>query len=119
MDGERLMDDAHVSEGPAERIADLERRVEALRRTNEQLGRELIERGGGPRPRSASTAARAVAKLTAARDQAQACLGELEELRADRDRLGSENEVLRREVHRLRDGYGGLLRRLRARLLGR
>jgi FtsZ-binding cell division protein ZapB len=110
------MDAERVSETPEERIADLELRVEELRRTNEELGRQLIEHGAGAQPRSASTAGRTIAKLTNARDQAQA---ERVDMEADRDRLRFENEVLRRELHRLRGGYGGLLRRLRTRLLGR
>jgi predicted Zn-dependent protease len=105
-----------VSELPEERIADLERRVEDLRRANEGLGRELIERAAGRRPRSASTAGRSVAKLTNARDRAEAALRELEGEAAG---LRYENKALRAEVHRLRGGGAGALRRLRARILGR
>lgn len=102
--------------GEAERVAELERRLEELRRINERLGRELAEAGAGRRPSLATTAARKVAKLTEERDEAQA---ELAELRPELAHLRSEGKVLRHEVERLRGGYAGLLRRTRARLLRR
>lgn len=102
--------------GEVERVAELESRLEELRRINERLGRELIEAGAGQRPGSATTAGRKVATLTEERDEAQA---ELAKLRPELKHLRSEHEVLRYEVERLRGGYAGLLRRTRARLLRR
>ncbi len=103
--------------GGEERIAELERRVEELRRINERLGRELIEAGAGRRPTMVTPAGRSLAKLVAERDSAEAELAELVELRPEVERLRPENEVLRAEVERLRSGNLGLLRRARARLL--
>jgi chromosome segregation ATPase len=102
--------------GEAERAAELERRLEELRRINERLGRELVEARAGRRPTLATTAARKVATLTEERNEAQA---ELAELRPELEWLRTEHEVLRHEVERLRGGYAGLLRRARARLLRR
>jgi molybdenum-dependent DNA-binding transcriptional regulator ModE len=96
-----------------ERAAELERRVEELRRVNEQLGRQLVEAEAGRRPAAATPAARAVAKLVAERDSAEA---ELAELRQELERLWPENEALRAEVDRLRGGIIGFSRRARARL---
>jgi predicted RNase H-like nuclease (RuvC/YqgF family) len=110
------MEAERVSEHPEERVADLERRVEALRRTNEELGRELIEQRAGQRPRSPATAGRAVEKLTSARDRAEAALADKE---AEVAGLRHENEALRLELNRLRGGNLGLLRRACARLLRR
>ncbi|HWO84417.1 MAG TPA: hypothetical protein VNM38_11615 [Solirubrobacterales bacterium] len=99
-----------------ERMAELERRVEELRRVNERLGRQLTEAEAGRRPASATPAARAVAKLVGERDGAQA---ELAELRPELEHLRRENPQLRGEIERLRGGYLGFLRRARARLLNR
>jgi molybdenum-dependent DNA-binding transcriptional regulator ModE len=99
--------------GDPERVAELERRVEELRRVNEQLGRQLVEAEAGRRPATATPAARAVAKLVAERDGAEA---ELAKLRQELERLWPENEALRAEVDRLRGGILGLSRRARARL---
>ena len=99
-----------------ERTAELERRVEELRRVNERLGRELVEAEAGRRPTRATPAARAVAKLVTERDSAQA---ELAELRPEVEHLRRENPQLREEIERLRSGYLGFLRRARARLLSR
>jgi phage shock protein A len=99
-----------------ERAAELERRIEELRRVNERLGRELVEAEAGRRPALATPAARAVAKLVGERDSAQA---ELAELRPEVEHLRRENPLLRGEIERLRSGYLGLLRRARARLLSR
>lgn len=99
-----------------ERAAELERRVEELRRVNERLGRQLIEAEAGRPPASATPAARAVAKLVGERDSAQA---ELAELRPELEHLRCENPQLRSEIERLRSGYLGFLRRARARLLNR
>jgi cell division protein FtsB len=96
-----------------ERIAELERRVEKLRRVNERLGRDLIEAEAGRRPTMATPAGRALAKLVAERDGAEA---ELAELRSELERLWPENQALRAEVERLRGGIPGLSRRARARL---
>jgi hypothetical protein len=106
--------------GPDRRVADLERRVEELRRVNDRLGRELIESGAqedGPRPSgSPVSAARAIARLTIERDAAEA---ELREARAELDATRPELEALRHEVARLRSGTLGLLRRAWARMLRR
>jgi len=99
-----------------ERTAELEQRVEELRRVNERLGRELVEAEAGRRPTLATPAARAVSKLVGERDSAQA---ELAELRPELEHLRRENPQLRAEIERLRGGYLGLLRRARARLLDR
>jgi hypothetical protein len=96
-----------------ERVAELERRVEELRRVNERLGRELIEAEAGRRPTVATPAGRALAKLVAERDGAEA---EAAELRTELERLWPENQALRAEVDRLRGGILGLSRRAHARL---
>jgi len=101
-----------VSDGE-ERITDLQRRVEELRRVNAQLGRKLVEAEAGRRPGAATPAARSVAKLVAERDKAEA---ELAELRSELERLWPENQALRAEVDRLRGGVIGFSRRARARL---
>jgi len=98
------------------RAAELERRVEELRRVNERLGRELVEAEAGRRPASATPAGRAVAKLVGERDGAET---ELAELRPELEHLRRENPQLRVEIERLRGGYLGLLRRARARLFNR
>jgi hypothetical protein len=102
--------------GGEERVAELERRVEELRRLNERLGRELVAVEAGRQPAMATPAARTVAKLVAERDGAEA---ELAELRPELEHLRRENPQLRGEIERLRAGYRGLLRRARARLLSR
>ncbi|MDX6634986.1 MAG: hypothetical protein QOF06_1189 [Solirubrobacterales bacterium] len=102
--------------GGEARTAELERRVEELRRVNARLGRELIDAEAGRRPAAATPAARAVAKLVGERDRAEA---ELAELRPELQHLRREAPQLRAEIERLRGGYRGLLRRARARLLNR
>jgi molybdenum-dependent DNA-binding transcriptional regulator ModE len=102
--------------GDEGRVAELERRVEELRRVNERLGRELVEAEAGRRPATATPAARSVAKMVTERDRAEAELTELAELRSELERLWPENEALRAEVDRLRGGILGLSRRARARL---
>jgi len=99
--------------GDEGRVAELERRVEELRRVNERLGRELVAVEAGRRPATATPAARTVAKLVAERDGAEA---ELAELRQELERLWPDNQALRAEVDRLRGGIVGLSRRARARL---
>jgi chromosome segregation ATPase len=96
-----------------ERVADLERRVEELRRVNERLGGELIEAEAGRRPTTVTPAGRSLAKLVAERDGAEA---QLAELRLELERLWPENQALRAEVDRLRGGILGLSRRARVRL---
>lgn len=133
--------DEDTSAGP---LADLETKVEALRRVNAELGRELRLGAASRQPRSPAVAARALAKLTNERDTAQAELeratAELEQMGAELagartslktaeqgvaylseqlDGLRLETERLRHEAFRLRSGRRGLLRRLRARLLRR
>lgn len=105
--------------GPEERIGDLERRVEELRRVNERLGRELVEAEAGRRPALATPAARSVAKLVRDRDSAEAEAAALAKQRPELEHLRAENAYLRSELERLRSGYLGLLRRARARLLSR
>lgn len=102
--------------GDEGRAAELERRIEELRRANEQLGRRLVEAEAGRHPAAATPAARTVAKLVAERDSAEA---ELAELRPELEHLRRENKLLRAEAERLRSGNLGLLRRARARLLRR
>jgi cell division protein FtsB len=104
-----------MSEGD-ERLAELERRGEELRRVNARLGRELIAAEAGRRPATGTPSARAVGKLVAERDSAQEELGEL---RPELEHLRRENPQLRAEAERLRTGYLGVLRRARARLLRR
>ncbi|MGH3049194.1 MAG: hypothetical protein ACRDLK_03475 [Gaiellaceae bacterium] len=127
-----------------ERLVDLEAKLEALRRVNAELGRELRRGTVSRQPRSPAVAARTLAKLTNERDTLQA---ELERTKAELERLSAElagtrtslktaeqgvayrteqleglrleTERLRHEAFRLRSGAAGLLRRLRARLLRR
>lgn len=117
------MGEAGVSVDPDRRRAELERRVEELRRVNEQLGRQLGEVGAPRQLHSPLTAGRAVAKLTQERDAARADMEEaqreLSEAEAGLDHLRRENEQLRFEAARLRFGPLGFLRRGLARLLGR
>jgi hypothetical protein len=102
-----------MSEASEQRIVDLERRVEELRRANAELGRELIAARAGRKPRSESTAGRALSKLVQERERAES---ERDGLQGEIGWLRHENGVLRAEAHRLRAGAPGLLRRLRARL---
>lgn len=112
-----------VSERPAQSAAELERRVEELRRINEQLGEELVRGAASRHPRASVAAARTLSRLEGERATA---LGRLEEARqqlreanSGLNHLGRENEQLRAEVARLRLGLPGFLRRARARLLRR
>ncbi|HEY8810461.1 MAG TPA: hypothetical protein VIM28_10610 [Solirubrobacterales bacterium] len=106
-----------------ETVADLEAKVEELRRVNAELGRELRRGAVSRQPRSPLAAARALAKLTNERDTAQAELEQTrEKLRAvdeGFEGLRLEAEQLRGEAVRLRSGRLGMLRRIRARLLRR
>jgi predicted nuclease with TOPRIM domain len=111
-------------------------RVEELLRVNAELAAELRALAGGraesPR-RGRVPAARGIARLQAEREalatrleETQTALGHLQEVQAaldevsaERERLSRENEELADEVVRLRSGWQGALRRLRARLLAR
>jgi DNA repair exonuclease SbcCD ATPase subunit len=122
---------------PEKRIAELETKVEELRRVNAELGCEL-RRGAASRwPRSPAAAARALAKLTDERETAQTELEqaraelrraeegfeglrlETERIRGEAEQLRGEAERMRGEAERLRSGRLGMLRRVRARLLRR
>jgi chromosome segregation ATPase len=105
------VDSERLSVESDDRIAELERRVEALRKANGELGRELLA-NASRRPRSVASGSRTVARLTAAESELRRALAEF-------DRLEAENRYLRAELARLRSGYPGLLRRLRARLTRR
>ncbi len=112
-----------VTERPEQSLAHLERRVEELRRINEQLGEDLVRGAASRRPRSSAVAARTLNKLKQERLAALAQLEEarqqLSEANSGLNHLGRENEQLRAEVARLRRGLPGFLRRARARLLRR
>lgn len=121
------MSEGSPERAEAARIADLEAKVEELRRANAALGRQMRRGGASREPRSAAIAARALAKLTNERDNARAELDEAraklavaEErfmgLRLGFEGLELETERLRSEVARLRSGNLGFLRRARARL---
>jgi chromosome segregation ATPase len=112
-----------VTERPEQSPADLERRVEELRRINVQLGAELARSAVSQHPRASTIAARTLNKL---KQERLAVLAQLEEARqqlseanSGLNHLGRENEQLRTEVARLRLGLPGFLRRARARLLRR
>jgi predicted nuclease with TOPRIM domain len=110
--------------------------VEELLRVNAELAAELraltAGRAEAPR-RGREPAARGIARLHAERDalsvqlqETQAALehlqgvqAALDEVSAERERLGRENEELANEVARLRSGWQGILRRVRGRLLNR
>jgi len=111
-------------------------RVEELLRVNAELAAELRALAGGrtdgPR-RGRVPAARGIARLHAEREALATQLAEtqtalehlqgvqvaLDVVSAERERLGRENKELADEVVRLRSGWRGALRRLRARLLAR
>jgi chromosome segregation ATPase len=115
------MDQDRMNGEPEQRLAELELRVEELRRVNEQLGRELVDGAASRQPHSPVTAARTLTKLRQERDLAQSRLEEarqqLREAQSGLDHYGRENQQLRSEVARLRLGWPGLLRRAQARLL--
>jgi predicted nucleic acid-binding Zn-ribbon protein len=114
------MEQGRVSEDLQQRLAELELRVDELRRVNDQLGRRLVDGAASRQPHSPVTAARTLTKLTQERDLAQTQLEEarqqLREAQSGLDHYGRENEQLRSEVARLRVGVPGLLRRAQARL---
>lgn len=110
-----------------------ELRFAELQRVNAELAAELrsltLERTGSPR-RDSLPASREVAKLRGERDALEAALdrvqtereataAELEHVSAHQAGLEAQNQELAREVVRLREGVGGLLRRFRARLISR
>jgi chromosome segregation ATPase len=117
------VDRDHLTEGPERSPADLERRVEELRRINEQLGEELVRGAASRHPRASVAAARTLNRLRQERVDALAQLEEarqrLAEANSGLNHLARENERLRAEVARLRAGLPGFLRRARARLLRR
>jgi predicted nucleic acid-binding Zn-ribbon protein len=131
------MTEPSPKEEPEKRIAELEAKVEELRRVNAELARELRRGAASRRPRSPVAAGSALAKLTSERDTAQAELEqaraelrqaeegfeglrlEAEGLRLEAEQLRGEAEQMRGEAERLRSGRLGVLRRIRARLLRR
>lgn len=117
------MDGDGLSERPEQSPADLQRRVEELRRVNQQLSDELVRGAASRHPRSSASAARTLNRLRQERLDALAELDEarqqLREANSGLNHLGRENEQLRAEVARLRLGWRGFARRARARLLPR
>lgn len=103
-----------------------ERRVAELMRVNAELASEIrdLSEGRAEAPRSGpAPTARRLSKVEEERD---ALAGELEEIRAERDRLEHHNQELGRQIHeraveveRLRSGLGGFVRRMRNRVLRR
>jgi chromosome segregation ATPase len=91
-------------------------RLQELLRVNAELAAELRAlHAGRAAPRiGALPASRRLARLSAELAAAEA---ERDALRAERDALRAGQEPLQREVARLRGGWSGLLRRLRARFL--
>jgi hypothetical protein len=98
-------------------------RVEELMRVNSALAAEVrsltLGRVEAPRQAAMPTSRRLATLL----DERETLLGQLEETRvglqamtASRDELAAQNQELLREVAKLRSGYTGILRRLRARL---
>jgi predicted nuclease with TOPRIM domain len=109
--------------------------VEELLRVNAELAAELraLATGNTERPRRGRVpAARGVAKLHSevealtvqlqetqvALEHLQGVQAALDEVSAERERLGRENAELAAEVARLRSGWQGLVRRLRGRFSG-
>lgn len=117
------MDRDHVTERPEQSVAELERRVEELRRINEQLGGELVRGAASRHPRAPAAAARTLNRLKQERlgalTQLEEARRQLDEANSGLDHFRRENEQLRAEVARLRLGLPGFLRRARARLLRR
>lgn len=117
------MDEESLNAERQQHLAELERRVEELRRVNEQLGRKLVDGVVSRQPHSPVVAGRTLTKLTQERDLAHSELDEaraqLREADSGLDHYRRENEQLRAEVGRLRVGLPGFLRRAWARLLRR
>lgn len=111
------------AEPKQQRLAELELRVQELRRVNEELGRKLVEGAASRQPHSPVTAARTLTKLKQELEHTQAELEEARQRLRDADsgldHYRRENEQLRFEAARLRFGLPGFLRRARARLLRR
>jgi chromosome segregation ATPase len=109
---------------PERQAGDDARRVEELLRVNERLAAEVrsltLGRTGVPRSGS-MTAARRLGVLIDERDTLrehfEATRFELDRIRAHRDELERHREELAAELHELRGGWRGLLRRVRVRLL--
>lgn len=108
---------------PEQRLAELELRVNELRRVNEELGRKLVDGAASRQPHSPVTAARTVTKLKQelklARKQLEEARLQLRDANSGLDHFRRENAQLRFEAARLRFGLPGFLRRARARLLRR
>jgi hypothetical protein len=106
--------------GPEQRLKELERQVAELRRVNEQLGRDLVDRAASRQPRSPVAVGRALSELERERDvalsQLEVARQQLGEAKSGLDHYGRENAQLRAEVARLRVGMPGFLRRAQARL---
>jgi DNA anti-recombination protein RmuC len=105
---------------------DEERRVEELLRVNAALAAEVrsltLGRTDAPRSSPMPTSRRLASIL----EEREALKEQLEETRdgltamtASRDELAGQNQELLAQIARLRSGYAGFLRRLRARLLNR
>lgn len=103
--------------------SDVDPRIAALQRVNEELAAELrsltLGRAGSPR-RASLPASREIAKLRGQRDTLTA---EIEETRAQlakvqghREGLELQNREIAAEIARLSSGWLGLARRLRGRL---
>ncbi|HVQ59185.1 MAG TPA: hypothetical protein VMS60_09810 [Solirubrobacterales bacterium] len=105
------------------------RRIEALMRTNAELAAEVrsLQRGragaqSGPMPTARRLAVliderdTLAAKLKTAETEIAAARPALAAHAAHREELESRNAELAAEVARLRGGFGGVLRRARARL---
>jgi hypothetical protein len=113
-----------ASDGPAS--SDADRRVEELMRINAGLAAEVhaLATGMTEAPRgSAMTTPRRIGVLIDERDELVAQLEEtrvgLAAMQASQEELARQNQELVAEIARLRSGYAGLARRLRARLLRR
>jgi len=98
-------------------------RVEELLRVNERLAAEVrnLTLGYSQTPRPAGMpASRRLGKLLAERDrlaaELEATKAGLEEVSGHRAGLEAQNQELAREVALLSEGFGGVLRNLRARL---
>jgi len=124
------MDGAGVT---PERGAEEDPRVAELLRVNAELAAELraLSAGRAEVPRQGRVpAARGIARLRGERDtlarqveETQAALEEtrvaLEDVQRHREGLERQNQEMASEIVRLRTGLQGLMRRARARLLGR
>ncbi len=99
-------------------------RVEELLRVNAELAAEVrnltLGYADAPRPAGMPTSRR-LGRLLEERDrlreELEATRAELEEVARHRAGLESQNQELAREVARLREGFAGLLRHFRARLV--